>query len=129
MGFVVPEPADLVAARICDVRGWWSGQIEGASGAVGDEFTYAFAHFHRSVQRVTACSPSRIEWQVLEGGPRFTADTQEWAGTTIRFDLSRADGGGTAVAFSHIGLTPAIECYEACTPAWAGYMEALQRFI
>lgn len=115
-----------VAAAIDDVRGWWSGEIEGSAGAVGDTFTYRWAELHHSTQQVARRDVDRIEWTVMDGGPRFTDIADEWKGTTIRFDLAE-HGGTTVVTFTHVGLTDALACYEACTPAWAEYVEALQR--
>jgi hypothetical protein len=120
-------PAEVVAA-ISDVRAWWTGQIDGSADALGDEFTYAYADLHRSVQRVTAHGVEGIDWSVLEGGPNFTDAANEWGGTVIRFALLPV-GSGTEVRFTHVGLSPQLECYDACSPAWAGFAEALQRFI
>jgi hypothetical protein len=58
--FVVDRAPEDVFERIVDVRSWWTGDIEGSSVQVGDEFTYRFKDFHVSRQRVTAL-PEWIE--------------------------------------------------------------------
>jgi hypothetical protein len=52
---------DAVLDAVCDVRGWWSEDIEGGTREVGDEFRYRFEEVHSARTRVTGtprwCSP------------------------------------------------------------------------
>jgi Activator of Hsp90 ATPase homolog 1-like protein len=128
--FHVRATPGAVYAAIVDPRTWWDGEFEGSADAVGDEFTYRFEELHASRQRVTELVPDeRVTWLVVEGGPTFVDTGNEWAGTTIVFDLAPA-GDGTELRFTHLGLVPQFECYEACSAAWTHYVgESLRRFV
>ena len=104
--FSVGQTPIEVFEAITDVRGWWSGQIDGNAGQPGDEFTYRYEDRHRCRIRVTQADPGRkVTWLVLDGGPAFTQDKREWQGTAISFEISQA-GGQTRVRFTHRGLVP-----------------------
>ena len=123
------SPAEVFAA-INDVRGWWTGDIEGPTAAVGDEFTYRYEDVHRSTQRVTELVPGRrVVWLVTDARLSFTDDPAEWTGTQVVFDI-RAGDAGTEVRFQHVGLSPDVDCYESCSSAWAHYVNgSLRRHI
>jgi hypothetical protein len=100
------SPAEAFAA-INNVRGWWSGEIDGRTDELGAQFTYRHLDIHRSKQEITELIPGqRVAWHVLDGYLSFTQDTTEWTGTDITFDLV-ARGSGTEVRFTHAGLSPA----------------------
>ena len=114
------------------VRDWWIGEFEGdEAGKVGNVFTYAYKHFHRTVQRVKTLVPGKlVEWDVLESSIHFVENKEEWKGTTLRFEIQEGDDGRTELRFTHIGLTPRIECYKNCAAGWEFYiLESLQVFI
>ena len=69
-------------------------------------------HFARI--RVDELLPGkRVVWRVLDNWMSFIDDQSEWTGTEIRFDIAATDGG-TEVRFTHVGLTPADQCFELC---------------
>ncbi|GAA4359043.1 SRPBCC family protein [Microbacterium rhizosphaerae] len=114
---------------ISDVSGWW-GRITGRTTAVGDEFVYVVPGLHYSGFRVTELEPGRrIAWLVTGSHVDFVDDKQEWNGTTVRFGIEPTDAG-TAVTFTHEGLTPEGECYGACSNAWSMFVNgSLKTFI
>ncbi|WP_406236589.1 SRPBCC domain-containing protein [Nocardia sp. NBC_01009] len=119
-------PAEVFNA-ITNVRGWWSGEIEGGTSELGDEFTYRYQDLHHSKQRITESIPGeRVVWLVVEGGPNFVEDRTEWKGTRISFELSEKDEG-TQVRFTHFGLVPEYECFDACSDAWGSYINGSLR--
>ena len=128
--FLVDKAPEEVYAAINDPRAWWAGDIEGSTDRLGGEFTYRYEDLHASRQRITELKPNeRVAWLIVEGGPTFTDDRNEWPGTTIIFEISRADDQ-TQVRFTHVGLVPHLECYEACSGAWGHYVnESLRAFI
>lgn len=118
--FTVHRSPQEAYAAINDVRGWWSGgEIEGGTDKLGDEFTYRVEGIHYSKQKVTELIPGkRIVWLVTEADLTFVDDGTEWKGTKITFDIAEK-GDETEVRFTHLGLAPAFECYDACSNAWS----------
>jgi hypothetical protein len=97
-------------------------RIEGVTDQLEAEFTYRYQDIHYSRQRITELVPgSRVVWQALDAYLDFTDDPREWVGSTIVFEVAPA-GEGTSVHFSHVGLTPEIECYDKCSAAWGFYV-------
>lgn len=119
-----------VFAAINNVRGWWSGEITGETDVPGAEFTYRVPDVHRSTQKIGEFIPgTKVVWHITEATLSFVADTQEWKGTTIIFDIERT-ANGTLVRFTHQGLVPAFECYDACSNAWGKLINGnLKKFI
>jgi len=112
---LLDEPPREVFAAIKNVAGWWSGEVAGSAGKVGDEFTYRYKDFHVSRQRVTELVEGRkIVWHVVDGSLNFIADKKEWNGTDITFEIARK-GDQTELRFTHVGLNPEHEWYGACS--------------
>jgi uncharacterized protein YndB with AHSA1/START domain len=121
--FEVSQTPDQVFAAITNPRAWWSGDHDGRADRLGDVFTYRYKDIHYSKQHVSELVPGkRVAWQVVEGTLNFVEDKNEWAGTTITFDLARK-GKMTEVTFTHVGLEPAVECYETCSDAWTSLIQ------
>jgi hypothetical protein len=127
--FTVDRSPDDVFAAINNVRGWWTGEIDGDTDRIGDEFTYRYEDIHRSTQKVTELVPGkRVVWHVTDAHLSFVKDTDEWIGTDIVFDITR-QGDQTEVRFTHVGLVPEVECYDQCTPAWGFYITGSLRSL
>ncbi|HEY8088436.1 MAG TPA: SRPBCC domain-containing protein [Polyangiaceae bacterium] len=107
---------------INDVRGWWSGEIEGRTDVLGAEFTYRYKKLHRTTQKITELVPGKkIVWRVTESRLEFVRDKSEWDGTDVVFEIARK-GDQTEVRFTHVGLVPTVECYDGCSGAWGFYV-------
>jgi len=127
--FTVDQAPEEVFAAIDNVRGWWSGDIDGRTDQLGGEFTYRYKDVHYSKQKITEHIPGkRVVWHVLDGYLNFTHDKTEWTGTDITFDISRK-GDKTEVRFTHFGLVPAFECFDACSNAWGSYINGSLRSL
>jgi hypothetical protein len=128
--FTVDQSPAEVFAAINDVRGWWSGDIEGSTDKLGAEFTYRYKDMHRSTQRITELVPGkRVAWHVTASQLNFAKDVAEWTGTDIIFDIARI-GDKTELRFTHRGLVPEIECFDSCSDAWSFYVNgSLRTFI
>ncbi|MFC5728111.1 MULTISPECIES: SDR family NAD(P)-dependent oxidoreductase [Nocardioides] len=125
--FEVDQTPEQTFAAINDVRAWWSGELDGPTDTLGSEFTYTVPGIHYTKFRIAQLDPARrIAWQVLESWLSFTADQEEWTGTTITFDITGRQGG-TVVTFTHEGLRPDHECYDVCANAWGEYINGSLR--
>ncbi len=118
----VKESPAAVFAAINNVRGWWSEDVEGSTGMLGDVWFYHARDLHRSTLKVVEWLPNqRVAWRVLDNHFSFVADKTEWIGTTIAFDIEPV-GAGARLTFTHVGLTPDDECYDVCHDAWGTYI-------
>jgi hypothetical protein len=125
--FAVDQTPEEVFAAINNVRGWWSGELEGRTDELGAEFTYRYEDVHRSTQKITELIPGkRVAWHVLDGYLNFVQDRAEWTGTDIVFDVYTS-GDKTHVRFAHIGLVPDSECFDSCSNAWGFYINGSLR--
>jgi hypothetical protein len=120
--FSVEQTPEEAFEAITHVRGWWSGEIEGPTDELGGVFTYRYEDIHYSKQKVTELVPGkRVVWLVLDSYLEFIEDKGEWNGSRVIFDIARK-GDKTEVRFTHAGLVPAHECYDACSSAWSSYI-------
>ena len=113
----VDESPEQIFEAIKNVRGWWSGEIEGDTERLGGVFTYRYKDVHRSTQQITEFVPGkRVVWRVTDSRLQFVQQRDEWTGTRIIFDISENDGK-THLRFTHAGLVPQDECYGSCSNA------------
>ncbi len=121
--FTVEQGATEVYDAINNVRGWWTGDIEGDSRTVGGEFSYRYRGAHYSKHKITELVPGeKVVWRVVEAhleGP----NPNEWTGTEIIFAIAPKEHE-TEVRFTHVGLVDAFECYDGCSSAWGFFVNA-----
>ncbi len=116
--FFVDQTPHEVFLAINNVRGWWQGEIEGGTDKLNDEFAYHMKEFHYSKQKLVEVIPDkRVVWSVTESQLSFIKEKDEWTNTRVIFEITEINYK-TQVRFTHIGLIPAIECYDACSNAW-----------
>jgi hypothetical protein len=127
--FSVDQSPDEVFDAVNNVRGWWSGEIDGRTNKLGAEFTYRYKDVHRSTQKITELVPGKkVVWHVLDSYIDFAKDKAEWNGSDVVFEIAKK-GGKTELRFTHVGLAPAIECYENCSSAWSFYINGSLRSL
>jgi hypothetical protein len=129
VAITVNQTPEEAFAAINNVRGWWSGEIEGGTDKLGDEFTYRYKDVHYSKQKITEFIPGKkVVWLVLDSYLGFIEDKSEWNGTKVTFEIARK-GDKTEVRFTHMGLVPDHECYDACSTAWGSYINGSLRSL
>ena len=125
---LVDQSPEEVFKAVINVRSWWSGyyseQFEGRTEKLNDEFSFrAGEGAHYSKQKLLEIAPNKkIVWLITESKLSFLEKTDEWTGTKVIFDISKR-GEKTQLTFTHQGLSPEIECYDACAPAWTQYVQ------
>jgi hypothetical protein len=121
------SPAEIFT-HLLNPANWWVGlygeRIEGKSEVINDEFSFSAGNgAHYSRQKLTELIPGkRIAWLVTESNLSFLTNSNEWAGTSICFDIEE-ENGKTKITFTHEGLVPQFECYGGCSGAWEKYLE------
>jgi len=128
--FLVNQTPAEVFAAVNNVRGWWSGEINGSTDKLGAEFTYHYKDIHYSTQKITELVPEKkVAWHVLDSQLNFVEDKNEWTDTNIVFEITRKDDK-TELLFTHIGLVPTFACYNNCSGSWESLItESLRDLI
>lgn len=64
---LVDQTPKEVYDAINNPRAWWSGEIEGNTDKLNDEFTYRYKDLHLSKQRIVEMIPGKkVVWLVTE---------------------------------------------------------------
>jgi hypothetical protein len=88
----------------------------------GDEKRWFPHPVQGAALRVTEFSPGRrLVGHVDDARLNFVADPGEWIGTDVEFEIE-PDGEDSVVRFTHHGLEPVIECFDARSSAWRYYV-------
>jgi len=125
--FTVDQTPKEVFDAVNNPRGWWSEVIEGDTSKLGAVFYYHFRDLHRSTIKIIECTPEkRVVWRVLFNDFSFVKDRTESTGTDIVFEIEKK-GPQTELRFTHIGLMPDCECYDACSEGWRNYINGSLR--
>ncbi len=110
---------------------WWTEMFEGSSANVDDIFTIRFGDsIHKTMQVEELIPNSRAVWYVkdsLLNLPELNHQT-EWIGTTIFWEIGQKENF-TELKVTHIGLHPAVECYNICSAGWIQFISSLKLFL
>lgn len=76
--FSVDQTPEEVLNAIKNARGWWSEEIEGGTGTLGDEFIYRYKDVHYCKAKLIEVIPGKkVVWLVLDNRFNFTEDESE----------------------------------------------------
>jgi len=125
---VTPEEA---FDKIGCVPEWWAKNFEGKSRNVNDEFTVRFKSGDRYKIRILEIDPDkRIVWDIVDAFQWWVKNSSEWTGTKIVWKIRREKDGGVSIDMTHVGLVPAMECFNLCKKGWDYLMhESLSRYL
>lgn len=104
--------------------GWWASSATG-SGLPGSRFSLGFAGLDETITwRVdTVVAPTSVAWTCLSH-----TGLPDWNGTKIALELSEREAALTVLKFRHIGLVPALDCYEQCHAGWEHFLPSLRAY-
>lgn len=128
--FIVNKLPDEVFQAINNPKAWWSEEIEGRADKINEVFDYHFEDIHACKVKIQELVPGKkVVWHILENDFNFTQDKTEWIDTKVVFDIS-TEGNKTRLVFTHVGLVPEYECYDACHQGWTHYIQnSLKSYI
>lgn len=104
------------------LTGWW--MKASGSGLAGGEMTFVYDGGSVIMRVDRAERPSVVRWTVLAA-----SEVKDWVGTTISFDVSPNESGGSRLHFRHTGLTPQLECFDTCSAGWNSSLASLVNYV
>lgn len=117
---VISAPVERVFAALTTLGGlasWWTQDVSG-SPERGGELTFGFGPDRAELSVDEVVPSTSVVWTCLRHS-KFP----EWQKTTLIFAVRAQDTGSAVVAFRHVGLVPALDCYALCARGWDHYLE------
>lgn len=129
---IAAEPSAVYAAIATEegLRAWWTPTCTADAHAGGTaHFEFGRTTKDMSIEQL---DPNRgVRWFVTRA--HIASDTlsenAEWVGTEIVFRLTPTIDGKTRLDFEHVGLVPALECYDLCRNGWNHFLASLQQLV
>ena len=120
---VTHSPKEVFEA-IINTRDWWDNRIKGVTDKLNGIFIHQAGDVHTCKLKIIEFVPGeKVVWLVMENYFSFTADSHEWEGSKMVFDITEKKGE-TQLCFTQVGLTPKLECYEHCASEWTDYIQS-----
>ncbi len=109
---------------------WWTEDFEGASLKPGDVFTVRFGTTFKMMRIEEIVHSKKIVWKCMDTliDLPHLVNQKEWKGTTIIWEIN-ANGDDAELTLTHIGLTPAMQCYEVCERGWESFLSSLKKLL
>ncbi len=120
LAITVPGDAPAALRHIADVSRWWARDFSGSAQKLGDSFTVRFGTTWVTF-RVSALTERSVAWTVTASQLPWLKDHHEWTGTTVEWEVVPT-GKDCEIRFTHVGLTPEVECYGNCVDGWTRYV-------
>lgn len=100
---------------------WWT-EMTSVVKKIGDKTTAKFEDGTTWSFEVTSIEKNKlIEFNCYEANHIHLVTTpemrSEWKNTTLRFEIIPR-GAETDIHFTHLGLTPEVNCYDICCTGW-----------
>lgn len=120
--------------KISQINNWWKHDFTGSAEKLNDEFTVLFGDLNGEKSFVNFVvnefvPNKKTVWKVSDCNLPWFKDKKEWNNTEVVFEIS-SDNNKTQIDFTHIGLVPGVEFYEACEKGWDGHVtNSLVSFI
>jgi hypothetical protein len=121
--FTANISADDAIKKISNVSAWWGVTFTGSAEKQNDKFVIRMgdeAFFNCTLSELV--SGKKVVWSVEDCYMPWYTDKKEWSNSKMVFDISETDGSST-ITFTHVGLTPDVECYKDCEPGWTHWIK------
>jgi len=132
MTILLDSPAEKVFGALTNnIPLWWTEMFEGIPNKQGETFTIHFGEQVFKQFRVQELEPNRkVVWYVEDSLLDLPdlENKKEWIGTTIIWELTEKNGN-SEIHLTHLGLHPAIECYQVCLDGWRQFTTSLKSFV
>lgn len=102
---------------ISQVNRWWGEDFDGSAKKINDQFRIRFGQTFVDFKITEAIPEKRIVWTVMDCYLPWQRDKTEWTGTKLVWIVTEHNGAST-VEMTHVGLSPATECFETCIKGW-----------
>lgn len=114
---------DVFECLTTGLRQWWSDRIEGESRAIGDVFMVRFDGSYKTFCVEDLAPGERVIWKCVDSHLDLAELTNrsEWNGTNLRWEIERSEGK-SHLRLSHEGLSPKLQCFEACKNGWSQFV-------
>jgi hypothetical protein len=106
---------------INNVSKWWTKNTVGRSENINDVFTVTFGETFATFKIIEMVADKKVAWLTTDCNLHWMKDKKEWKDTKMSFEISAKDNT-TQIKFTHIGLTPGIECFTDCSAGWTHYI-------
>jgi uncharacterized protein YndB with AHSA1/START domain len=130
--FIHADAAAVYAAIATEegLRAWWTPDCT-ADTHVGGTAHFRFGGTHKDMSIEQLDTNRGVRWFCTRAHIESTslARKDEWTGTEIVFRLTPTIDGKTRLDFEHIGLVPALGCYDLCSNGWNYFLASLQQLV
>jgi uncharacterized protein YndB with AHSA1/START domain len=126
------DPSAVYAAIATQqgLRAWWTPTCT-ADTHVGGTAHFEFGRTQKDMSIEQLDVNRGVRWfctnAFINGGS--ISKKSEWVGTEIVFRLTPTIEGKTRLDFEHVGLVPALECYDLCRNGWNHFLASLQQLV
>lgn len=105
------------------IASWWSDTVEGDPGTDGGDLYVSFPDLSEPFHFSVSHDDDQVSWETQAFPPW-------WQGTTIRWwTTQEPEVDGVRLHFVHAGFDPEADIIPIVTPAWAGIISRLQRYV
>ncbi len=123
----VRAPLPKVIEALTDdtvISRWWTAAT--GSARDGDEVQLFIGDGAPFVNFTLEHTPGKgeVTWTVTD-----CAVMADWVGTKPSFLVQPGDDGTCSILFRHVGLRPALECFDQCRAGWNHFMPSLHQFL
>jgi uncharacterized protein YndB with AHSA1/START domain len=110
------------------LKGWWSDDTVAGDGGITVRFG---GEISQTLRLVDATPDKKVVWEwIAQHFPvEGTTQTDEWVGTRVSFEIQANPDGSSTLVFTHLGLTPQLDCYGQCNAGWNLYLESLRGYL